>query len=157
MSKYTSTFMIQCDLLKAIINLLDFPFGQICIHSVCLDLISLLEKYGLSTSEEIIDLVSSARTYVAQEKLKEMFQSLLYKEPEKDDILKITSSIYQDKCSVNGTDRWSYAVSIGQATHKIGFGTSYDDCLQMSIKGMKSAKNLIDSQITVDKGNEIVV
>jgi hypothetical protein len=44
-----------------------------------------------------------------------------------------------------GENTWSYAVLIGKAFHKLGFGSSYEAAARMAKSGVKSAMKYIES------------
>lgn len=43
-----------------IVQLLNFPYSQICRHSVALSLLSLIEEYGGNVSEELARAITDA-------------------------------------------------------------------------------------------------
>lgn len=61
--------MIKSELQKRLVNIiiktLKFPYPQICIHSVSLDLLSLLEESGLIISNELSVYIVKAEDNLA--------------------------------------------------------------------------------------------
>lgn len=51
---------LEKDLFSFVRNAIDFPYPQICKHSVAADLLSLLEKHGVPISKELADAVVQA-------------------------------------------------------------------------------------------------